>query len=296
MAAAVVALMISSIASSIAGAHEARAAAPVAGGGMSSVVAAINRSQAVSPDPSKVNHPSGLIPQVHRGQNASRAITAGTNPNCTTCSPPLHFTRGVPVMGGLIGTPGHVTITPVYWAPTGYSYVTATYRMIVNGYLQRVAQASQTNTNVFSVSTQFYQQSSNVGAALNHIQYAITAGAEVDDPNAYPASGPGPGACTPAIGFTACVTDGALQTELRTRLTALGQPIDDAHLYSPTSGRNLFFFDRRTPVQYQYLLRLSQRRSLGCFLPDLRQPALSQPQRLRRPVQWTAGTKRRSGC
>jgi hypothetical protein len=50
--------------------------------------------------------------------------------------------RGNPVIGGLSGTPGHVTITPVYWAPAGYSYpppkkVYHQHALGVNGYLSR---------------------------------------------------------------------------------------------------------------------------------------------------------------
>ena len=57
----------------------------------------------------------------------------------------------------------------------------------------------------------------------------MTKGNEVVDTNGYPASG-GSG-CTPAASFTACVTDGALQSELTSRLNALGLPIDDSHIY-----------------------------------------------------------------
>jgi hypothetical protein len=132
-------------------------------------------------------------------------------------------------MGGLEGTPGHATITPVYWAPAPYTYVTATYKAIVNGYLANVAQASGSNTNVFSVSAQYYQQSNVSGAPIQHIQYQVTAGQELDDANAFPAQG-GTG-CTAATGFTACVTDYELAVELSNTLTSSGKPIDDTHLY-----------------------------------------------------------------
>ena len=58
-------------------------------------------------------------------------------------------------MGGVSQTPGHVTITPLYWDPAGYTYLTTTYRAIINGYLQNVAADSQRNTNVFYVATQY---------------------------------------------------------------------------------------------------------------------------------------------
>jgi len=183
------------------------------------------------PDPSILGRPHGIIPHVRQGQKPVRTTApAGfANPNCGGCSPPLLFTRGAPVMGGVSGTPGHVTITPVYWAPPGYTY-TATYKGIVNGYIKNVALASQTSTNVFSVSTQYYQQASSLGATKEHIEYVVQAGTEVDDPTVFPPQG-GVTGCTAAATYTACVTDGQLQTELRAVLTTLTRPIDDAHLY-----------------------------------------------------------------
>ena len=132
-------------------------------------------------------------------------------------------------MGGSSGTPGQVTITPVFWAPSGYSFPT-TYKNVINGYLANVAAASQTSTNVFSVATQYYQQATATGSPIQHIQYRVTFGAEIDDANLFPLPSV-PGGCTPAATFSACVADGSLQTELRARLGLAGAPIDDAHLY-----------------------------------------------------------------
>jgi hypothetical protein len=129
-------------------------------------------------------------------------------------------------MGGLSGTPGRATITPVYWAPL--SSFSTSYKTIVNGYLANVAQASGSPGNVFSVSTQYYQYSSNATPQL-HIQYQVIAGQEIDDTGAYPPQG-GSG-CTAPTGYTACVTDLELATELYNKLTGGGMPIDDSHLY-----------------------------------------------------------------
>ena len=108
------------------------------------------------------------MPLRGHGRNAGQS---SVNPQCTACSPPLLFTRGAPVIGGLSGTPGHVTITPVYWEPAGHA-LSSTYKSIVNGYLQNVALASGQTTNVFSVATQYYQQGSASGAPLQHIDLA----------------------------------------------------------------------------------------------------------------------------
>jgi hypothetical protein len=174
-----------------------------------------------------VNHPRGIIPFRQNGTNGafatspSAGLATGSNPNCSPCRPPLVFHSGNPVAGGLTATAGQVTITPVYWAPAGYGY-TANYKAIINGYIANVAADSQRTTNVYSPGTQYYQQ---LGGPIQNIQYAITAGTEISDTTAYPAG------CSAAAGFTACVTDGALQTELLANLRLLSRPIDDAHLY-----------------------------------------------------------------
>jgi hypothetical protein len=199
------------------------------------VSASLGSSAAVvkisNPDPLGVDHARGVVPRVSQGQDRMRRPTLGTsstNPNCGACNPPLLFHIGRPVVGGNSGSPGHVTISPVYWAPSGYSFST-TYKSIVNGYLQNVAAASQQNTNVFSVGTQYYQQASST-SPKQFIQYVVTAGAEIDDTTAYPASG-GHTGCVAQTGYTVCVSDPDLQTELQSRLTALSKPINDSNLY-----------------------------------------------------------------
>ena len=123
-----------------------------------------------------------------------------------------------------------MTISPVYWAPAGYSFP-ASYKTVVNGYLANVAAASATNGNVFGVADEYYQ---NVGSGNQFISYHVTAGSEVDATDSYPAEGNSyPTSCTPETGFglTACVTDPALQTEVQTVLTAHGLTADDSHMY-----------------------------------------------------------------
>ena len=133
------------------------------------------------------------------------------------------FSPGSVVLGGYSGVAGHVTLTPVYWAPVGYSF-SAGYKAIINGYLANVAADSHQSGNVFSVSTQYYQQLST-GGPIQHIDYQVAAGAEIDDATAFPTD------CTPAGGFSACVGDAGLQAELQARLSALGRPINDQNLY-----------------------------------------------------------------
>ena len=172
--------------------------------------------------------------QARSGQSATSGLTS-TNPECQAfgftpaCDPPLLFTANDPVMGNLSSSPGHVTLTPVYWAPAGYSFP-ASYKSIINTYFADVAAASGTTGNVFSVATEYYQQ---LGTNPNqYIQYSVQAGAEVDVSAAFPAQNTDPG-CVIATGSgnTACVTDGALQTQLQATLQADSLPVDDSHLY-----------------------------------------------------------------
>jgi hypothetical protein len=179
-----------------------------------------------------INHPRGVIPRVKQGQTPSShaGVSKNSNPACPSCKPPLLFTQGSPVMGGRTGTPaGQITITPVYWAPTGHVF-TSTYKSIVNGYIADVAADSQKTTNVFGVATEYYQEPLPGAQPLNYIHYVIAAGVEIDDTAAYPAQNLSPG-CTAAVGYTDCIADAALQSELQAKLTALSKPIDDAHLY-----------------------------------------------------------------
>lgn len=197
-----------------------------------------------SPAPSKViDKPRGIFYRSDYVRVKAKAAERTSsqplnNPLCagpSACSPPLLFTAGAPVMGGTSGTgPGHVTITPVYWAPAGYGFPSS-YKSIVDGYLAHVAAASHTDGNVFSVADQYYQQLN--GGPLQHIDYQVTAGVEVDTADAYPAPAPqDPNGCTPEVdgdgnAETACVTDAGLQAEVARTLASRGLVGDNSHLY-----------------------------------------------------------------
>jgi hypothetical protein len=132
-------------------------------------------------------------------------------------------------MSGLSGVPGQITIVPVYWAASGYAY-TANYKAIVDSYLASVTADRGKATNSYAVTNQYYQ--TPTGQPAQHIQWSIQTTLDENDTNAFPAQG-GTAGCTADPGFTACVTDAALQSELRTLLnTAPAWPIDDSHLYA----------------------------------------------------------------
>jgi hypothetical protein len=178
--------------------------------------------------PAPIDTPRGLVPRADAAHPRGAAVPSNLgNPSCGLCAPPLQFHVGLPVMGGLSATPGEATITPIFWAPSGYSFPSS-YKLIIDGYLANVAAASGTSSNVFGVSEQYYQQASS-GAPQRHIQYVVHAGAEVDVADPYPA--PDVHGCAAASGYSACVSDAALQAEVHTATTAHGLVEDDAHLY-----------------------------------------------------------------
>lgn len=130
---------------------------------------------------------------------------------CDGCAPPLTLHGGA-VMGTR-GRPGVITVTPVYWSPTG-SQIDAPYQNLVNTFVQNVAAASGATDNVFSVNNEF-----------SGIQYAITAGRPLA------ITAPFPKGCTPDPGYTVCVTDGQIQSELLSVIAARNLPVGLGYLY-----------------------------------------------------------------
>jgi hypothetical protein len=140
-------------------------------------------------------------------------------------SPPLTFHGGA-VTG--TATPGELTVTPVYWVPSGFRLPTG-YRNLINRFMTDVAADSAKRTNVFSALTEF---TNSVGTKLS---YKIHAGTPLDDTTAFPANG-----CTHDTGaiysdnsgYTRCITNSQLLTEAHNFTTAKSLPNSDlAHLY-----------------------------------------------------------------
>ena len=145
---------------------------------------------------------------------------------CNGCTPPLLYSPG----GSVVATSGAAgfTITPVFWEPAGASpanQTPASYQQIVTGYVNNVAAGSGATSNVYSIATEY---SSTVNGVKTPINYKITAGTPIIDTSPLPPNG-----CTPnaANGYTSCVSDLQLRTELTKVLTAKGLPSDLAHFY-----------------------------------------------------------------
>ena len=105
---------------------------------------------------------------------------------CDGCNPPLKYGPKAPVMN-TTGAAG-VTITPIYWTPTGKLGLPAHYEDIINGYLKNIAAASGATTNVYSVSSEYYQ--TNAAGVKTPLRYKFTAGTPIVDTSAYPPVAP----------------------------------------------------------------------------------------------------------
>lgn len=148
---------------------------------------------------------------------------AGDEPYfCTGCKPPLKYFGG-PVLD--TRGPQGLTVTPVYWAPPGVqNRFPGNYQAIVNRYIADVAAASGTDTNVYSILTEYYDI---FGGQIRPIRYHIAAGSPVVDTKALPPNG-----CKPtADGTNACITDEQLTAELDRVLAARHLPRGPAYFY-----------------------------------------------------------------
>lgn len=149
-----------------------------------------------------------------RSQFAQRNASSAADYNadepviCQGCTPPL-TNRGGKVMGD------GLTITPIYWSPSGFQYENG-YTDVVNQFIGDVAAASGQPDNVFAVSTEY-----------SSIKYDFKAGDPLTDTNPYPDGG-----CSPhGDGVTACVTSQQIITELESVLTSKNLPGGLDHIY-----------------------------------------------------------------
>ena len=141
------------------------------------------------------------------------------NPHyCDGCTPPLVY------MGGpiLSNTPAGLTVTPIYWVPANYT-LPKSYESIINGYVANVAAASGQESNVYSVDTEYYEDS---GGVKSNTSYNFKAGTPIVDTHAFPKSG-----CHRDQGMAACIADSQLESELSRLTGQMGLATDDAHFY-----------------------------------------------------------------
>lgn len=141
---------------------------------------------------------------------------------CDGCMPPLIF-RG----GSVANTTGPrgLTITPIYWLPSGYSFAPSTPRFMdaVTGYVENVAKDSGKRTNVYSIVNEYYGK---INGKRVPLRYKITAGAPVVDTSPFPRPG-----CDPEEGYRTCVNDAQLRAELARVIKANHLPTGLAAFY-----------------------------------------------------------------
>ena len=170
--------------------------------------------------PSHIRHFSGIVHPLTIGCGTSH------NSQAANGTPPLLW-HGGPVMS--TKQTGPLVITPIFWNPAGHP-MTAQYRLLLTRYLLDVAVSSFQNTNVFSVSTEYFGSN---GA----IRHGIELGIPVNDTAPLPADG-----CTVApkdtsgiyadnTGYDACLDDSQVQAETSRVVAARHMPIDLAHIY-----------------------------------------------------------------
>ena len=156
---------------------------------------------------------------------------------CNGCNPPLAYKPQAPIMN-TTGAAG-VTITPIYWAPTGQVGFPAHYQTIINAYIKNAALASGSTGNVYSVSSEYY--STDAAGNKTYLRYKLTAGTPIVDTSPYPPQDAGCVVTDPL--YSKCVDDGQERTEL-TRLSGLKKlPLDLAHIYPIFLAPNVETYD-----------------------------------------------------
>lgn len=145
-------------------------------------------------------------------------------------SPPLTIGNGDTM--GVAGSPGAITLTPIFWAPPTTSF-TSGYLAGIEALDANLAAQSGTAGTALSELTQY---TTATGA---HLQNKITAGTPIVDTTTTPAS-LGVSTCSPDQGkiyndatpYSLCITDAEVGAEVAARVQAGNLKSDRAHLYA----------------------------------------------------------------
>ena len=127
---------------------------------------------------------------------------------------------------GALSAGDQVVVTPIFWAPSGYSF-TAAYKNVITAYLTDLAADSDQTSNVFAT---MFQYSGSNGA----INYRMTAATPITDTTSFPTAG-----ChlnTGAVygdssGYTTCLDDAQIVSETNAVVSGHGLTRDFGHLY-----------------------------------------------------------------
>jgi PKD repeat protein len=151
---------------------------------------------------------SGCTTGVSSGPAARLGVAASNQQGYQGGAPPLSYLGG-PVVG-TAATTGENSVHALFWSPSGYAYP-AGYQNGIDTYLNDVAAASGSASNVYGVATQFWE---GQPTGSPHIHYDVHVGAPVAVADPYPSGG----GCSPdsghGEGYSACVTDAQIQSEM----------------------------------------------------------------------------------
>jgi hypothetical protein len=207
----------------------AMAAAPLGVAGMSANAATHHAPQVPNACATVHQHSPGHFGGMLRPaptKASLKALCRSKFDSAANGTPPLIF-HGGNVMD--TNSTGAVTVTPIYWNPTGHT-MTAAYKNLISQYWADIAHDSGMVSNVFSVLTEY-------SGANGGINYNIVAGAPISDTNALPRSG-----CTVAAndrngiysdgtGYNACLDDAQIQAQTNSVIAAHGLAKNLAHVY-----------------------------------------------------------------
>jgi hypothetical protein len=149
----------------------------------------------------------GVVP--HQGMTRAFALRAAmATPQAAAAAPGDLSLKASPCKPPACWVMRTNTVHAIYWVPSGQS-VAAGYQSDIDQYLSDVAAASGSQTNVYSVATQYRDSTGYIG------NQSTFAGSYVDT-NPFPASG-----CTDQVD-SICLNDQQVENEIQNVITAKG--------------------------------------------------------------------------
>jgi len=174
--------------------------------------------------PFRTGNLSGII-----GALPATAACQAANPDAgqnARFSPPLIWHGGA-VMG--TAQTGPLVITPIFWTPPGHP-MAASYTSLLTQYINDVAAASGSTSNVYSILTEY---SGSDGQNV----YNIQAGTPITDNNPLPSDGctlnhkDTSGIYADGSGYDSCLTDAQVRAETNSVVAAHKLPVNLSHIY-----------------------------------------------------------------
>ena len=190
--------------------------------------AAAARHAAGKRNPVVMHNPNGhFLGVVRTLPHGSHAASPGGG------TPPLLYHNG-PVLHG-------VKNYAIYWQPAGF-YIPAGYKATVNQFFTDVSIASFTRSNVFAVSTQYFDHT-GPGGTNRFVLDNLPFGGGIVDTNPFPTSGCANYTIGDGSVSRACLTDSQFQAEIAKVITARSLPTGagvEYFIYTPYGVASCF--------------------------------------------------------